>query len=85
MTFTALIYAVVFVLLSLGLVLWYFWPRHEDGSPYSPEEVDEFVSRFPKQTDGGARTALVLVSIVALIAVALSAAKASSPHNNYDD
>lgn len=86
MTFTALIYATVFVILILALAAWHFWPRHDDGSPYSAEEVDEVINRSPKHPKSdGSRIMLVLIGLIALIAVALSGGKHDSPHSPYDN
>lgn len=78
MTLTALIYATIFVVLTFALVVWHFWPRHEDGKPFGLDEVEDLMKRFQTERQvgrDGSRMMMLLIAAIATIAIALSRSK----------
>lgn len=74
MTWTALIYVlVIFVIIISVLVAW-AWPRTPDGKLMHPDQVEDFMKKFPRPpTDWAVTVFIMLFALLAMIGVALSA------------
>lgn len=45
-TFTGLLQAIVFTFAFFGALTYINWPRHYDGTPWTPQEFKAWLSRF---------------------------------------
>ncbi len=72
MSWTALAIVTVLLLLTVVALIYQFWPRTEDGDFMSPEEVEEFLDKFPKPQSRSKHLMVVIFATIAMIAVALT-------------
>jgi hypothetical protein len=73
MNWTALGYVVVILVIILTLSFLWIWPRTPDGKLMDPDEVQEFLNRFPKAPTGWAMGIIIgLFALLAMIGEALT-------------
>ena len=72
-TYSGLFYSLLFTALSFGLLLKSMWPHDRDGKPLSIEEVSELMEKLPDPPKHSSRrAAFIMLSIITLLAIALS-------------
>lgn len=73
LTWTGLVYGVVFLFMLLGLLLAWAWPRNPDGSRMSMDEATEHLERVPKApNEASARMLMMAVAVVVTVGLAMS-------------
>ena len=87
MNWTAFIYVmVIFIMASLLLVAW-VWPRDADNNLLDIEEVEKFLSKFPrppKNNDRALKWMIAIFATLAMIGTALTSSKPERGDDHYD-
>ena len=83
MSWSSLIFVIMMGVFALALLLKKHWPRKDDGSPMSPEEMEEFMDKFPKSTtgpdEGSVKLVILIIVSIAMLAIAVTRAHGNSP------
>ena len=83
LTWTGLAYGVVFVLMAIGLLLMWAWPRTDEGKLMSVDEVQEFMDKFPKTPTTGRMKMHVLMIMIFIASLGLALVGKNNHHSDF--